>query len=86
MRWASACSLSFWRYGSRYAGILDERFPEEELSIKPISILGVVSAVGYVMTMAFGSGILGVLCLLTGVAMKVWFMVQLAKLSKIVED
>lgn len=45
-----------------------------------------VSAVGYVMTMAFGSGILGVLCLLTGVAMKVWFMVQLAKLSKIVED
>ena len=65
---------------------LDERFPEAELSIRPISILGVVSAVGYVMTMAFGSGILGVLCLLTGVAMKVWFMVQLAKLSKIVED
>lgn len=77
--------LEVWLY-LLVAGILDERFPEAELSIKPISILGVVSAVGYVMTMAFGSGILGVLCLLTGVAMKVWFMVQLAKLSKIVED
>ena len=77
--------LEVWLY-LLVAGILDERFPEAELSIRPISILGVVSAVGYVMTMAFGSGILGVLCLLTGVAMKVWFMVQLAKLSKIVED
>lgn len=77
--------LEVWLY-LLVAGILDERFPEAELSIRPISILGVVSAVGYVMTMAFGSGILGVLYLLTGVAMKVWFMVQLAKLSKIVED
>lgn len=72
--------LEVWLY-LLVAGILDERFPEAELSIRPISILGVVSAVGYVMTMAFGSGILGVLLLLTGVAMKVWFMVQLAKLS-----
>lgn len=57
--------LEVWLY-LLVAGILDERFPEEELSIRPISILGVVSAVGYVMTMAFGSGTLGVLCLLTG--------------------
>ena len=50
--------LEVWLY-LLVAGILDERFPEAELSIRPISILGVVSAVGYVMTMAFGSGILG---------------------------
>ena len=47
--------LEVWLY-LLVAGILDERFPEAELSIRPISILGVVSAVGYVMTMAFGFG------------------------------
>ena len=77
--------LEVWLY-LLVAGILDERFPDAGLSIKPITELGVASAVGYTMTMALGSGILAVLCLLAGLGMKVWFMVQLWKLSRIVED
>ena len=77
--------LEVWLY-LLVAGVLDERFPDAALSIKPISVLGVASAVGYVMTMAFGSGLLAVLCLLAGVAMKLWFMVQLWKLYRFVED
>lgn len=77
--------LEVWLY-LLVAGILDERFPDAGLSIKPISVLGAASAIGYTMTMAFGSGLLAVLCLLAGLAMKVWFMVQLWKLSRIVED
>ena len=77
--------LEVWLY-LLVAGILDERFPEAELSIRPISILGVVSAVGYVMTMAFGSGILGGLGRQEGVPMRVCSMLQPPNPTKFVED
>ena len=68
------------------AALLDECWPEAGLSLRPISVLGVVGAVGYVITMASGSGIIGVLCLLANIAMKVIFMVQLWRLAPYTGD
>lgn len=73
--------LEVWLY-LLVAGTLDERFPDAGLSIKPISILGVASAVGYTLTLASGSALLALLCLVASLAMKVWFIVQLWKLYK----
>ena len=71
--------LETWMY-LLTAALLDEQWPEARLSLRPISVLGVTGAVGYVVTMASGSGIIGVLCLLANIAMKVVFMVQLWRL------